>query len=82
MNYAEVKAIMEDWKKEVKLRGVIQISSNFNPESTELTICTSAPGLMIGKKGVDIKKYKERLKEFAPNLDKIIFVETDGQYIR
>lgn len=75
----EMSAIIKEWKDEAGVEGIIQISRS--PLNT-LKICTSRPGQMIGLCGNLFDKYKEKLKEICPKLEKIDFVETDSWYIK
>ena len=77
----ELLNVIKEWKKESRVRSIILINANCT-DSKVLTICTSKPGLMIGKKGVMINKYLTKIKEIAPNIENVEFVETDSWYIR
>ena len=73
--------IIKEWKDEAGVKGIIQI--NACPTVRDrLTICTDRPGLMIGKGGCLIDKYREKIQNEYPNIRKIEFVETDSWYIR
>ena len=73
--------IIKEWKDESGVKGIIQINACPTVRAT-LTICTDRPGLMIGKGGCLIDKYREKIQKEYPNIKKIEFVETDSWYIR
>lgn len=77
----EISGIIKEWKDEAGVKGNIMLSIYSDFRDT-IKICTDKPGLMIGKGGELINKYKERLKEFNPNLKHIEFIETDSWYIK
>ena len=73
--------LIKQWKYEADVKGIIQINAYPTIRDT-LTICTDRPGLMIGKGGCLIDKYKEKIQNEYPNIKEIKFVETDSWYIR
>lgn len=73
--------IIKEWKDEAGVKGIIQINALSTVRDT-LTICTDRPGLMIGKGGFLIDKYKEKIQKEYPNIKKIEFVETDKWWIK
>lgn len=77
----EISNIIKEWKDEAKVKGVVLVGVYADFKDT-IKICTDSPGLMIGKGGELVDKYKEKLKEFNPKLEHIEFVETDSWYIR
>lgn len=77
----DVSKIITQWKREAGVKGIILVGAY--PEIREtIQICTSRPGLMIGKYGELYEKYKSRLKKICPQLKKIEFIETASWYIR
>ena len=77
----EIFGIIKEWKKESRVRSIILVNANCATNKV-LTICTSKPGLMIGKKGVMIKKYLEKIKAVNANIESINFIETNKWYIK
>ena len=77
----ELFSIIKEWKKESKVKGVILVNHDCATNKA-LTICTSKPGSMIGKHGVTIKKYLEKIKMIDANIKQIRFVETNNWYIK
>ena len=77
----DISNIIKKWKDEANVKGVILVSVYADFRDT-IKICTDRPGVMIGKNGKLVDKYKKKLKEFNPNLEHIEFVETDSWYIR
>ena len=77
----EISNIIKKWKDEANVKGVILVSVYADFRDT-IKICTDRPGVMIGKNGELVDKYKKKLKEFNPNLEHIEFVETDSWFIR
>ena len=77
----DISNIIKKWKDEANVKGVILVSVYADFRDT-IKICTDRPGVMIGKNGELVDKYKKKLKEFNPNLEHIEFVETDSWYIR
>ena len=73
--------IIKEWKDEAGVKGIIQINELSTVRSA-LTICTDRPGLMIGKGGCLVDKYREKIQKEHPNIKEIKFVETDSWYIR
>ena len=73
--------IIKEWKDEAGVKGIIQINALFTVRSA-LTIYTDRPGLMIGKGGCLVDKYREKIQKEYPNIKEIKFVETDSWYIR
>ena len=77
-----ISEIIKEWKQEAGVSGIILISAYVSSCSETIKICTDRPGLMIGKYGVLVDKYKEKLKSICPKLKHIEFIETDSWYIR
>ena len=77
----EIANIIKEWKDEAGVNGIIMVSV-FSSFRETIKICTDKPGLMIGYRGELVNKYKEKLKEVNPKLEKIEFVETDSWYIK
>ena len=77
----EISSIIKEWKDEAGVKGIVLVSPYSTFRGT-IKICTDKPGLMIGKGGELVDKYKEKLKEFNSYLERIEFVETDSWYIR
>ena len=77
----EIFSIIKEWKKESRVRSIILVNANCATDKV-LTICTSKPGLMIGKHGVMIKKYLEKIKAVDANIESINFIETNKWYIK
>lgn len=73
--------IIKQWKDEAGVKGIIQINAYPTSRGT-LTICTDRPGIMIGRGGCLIDKYREKIQKEYPDIKKIEFVETDRWYIR
>jgi len=67
------KFLMEDYKireyirKNVKNSGVSQVLIERSSKKCAVTIYTSRPGFVIGKKGSDIEKIKKQLSKIASN---------------
>lgn len=77
----EMSNIIKEWKEEAGVKGIILVGAY--PEFRDtIKICTDKPGLMIGKGGELVDKYKEKLKEHNKELEHIEFVETDRWFIR
>lgn len=77
----EISNIIKEWKEEAGVKGIILVGVYPDFRDT-IKICTDRPGFMIGKGGELVDKYKERIKEFNPNLEKIEFVETDSWFVK
>lgn len=77
----EISNIIKEWKTEAGVEGIILVSV-FSGFRDTIEICTNRPGLMIGKGGELVDKYKDKLKVFNPKLETIKFIETDDWYIR
>ena len=77
----EISNIIKEWKYEANVKGVVLVGVYADFRDT-IRICTDKPGLMIGKGGELVDKYKKKLKEFNRNLEYIEFIETDSCYIR
>lgn len=77
----EISNIFEEWKKEAGVEGIILLGV-FPDLRDAIRVCTDKPGLMIGKGGVLVDKYKEKLKHYNHKLERIEFVETDSWYIK
>ena len=77
----DISNIIKKWKDEANVKGVILVGV-YADFSDTIKICTDRPGVMIGKNGELVDKYKKKLKEFNPNLEHIEFVKTDSWYIR
>lgn len=77
----ELSNVIKEWKTEAGVKSAILVNAYSSTKKT-LTICTDKPGLMIGKQGVVINKYLEKIKEVAPNVKNIEFVQTDKWYIK
>ena len=73
--------IIKEWKDEAGVKGIIQINAYPTSKNT-LIICTDRPGIMIGRGGCLIDKYREKIQKEYPDIKKIEFVETDRWYIR
>lgn len=77
----EISNIIKEWKDEAGIKGIILVSVYPDFRDT-IKICTDRAGLMIGKGGELIDKYKEKLKEYNSKLERIEFVETDSWFIK
>ena len=77
----EISNIIKEWKEEAGVKGIILVGVYPDFRDT-IKICTDRPGFMIGKGGELVDKYKERIKEFNPKLEKIEFVETDSWFVK
>lgn len=77
----ELANVIKEWKTEAGVKGIILVNAHTSTKKT-LTICTDRPGLMIGKQGVVINKYLEKIKAAAPNIENVEFVETDRWYVK
>ena len=77
----EISNIIKEWKDEAGVKGIVLVSVYSNFRDT-IKICTDKSGVMIGKGGELVDKYKKKLKEFNHNLEHIEFVETDSWFIR
>ena len=77
----EISNIIKEWKDEAGVKGIVLVSVYSNFRDT-IKICTDRPGLMIGKGGELVDKYREKLKTINKHLEHIEFVETDNWYIR
>ena len=73
--------LIKQWKDEAGVKGIIQINAYPTSKNT-LIICTDRPGIMIGRGGCLIDKYREKIQKEYPDIKKIEFVETDRWYIR
>ena len=76
----EISNIIKEWKKEAGVKGIILVSA-YNDCRDTIKICTYRPGLMIGRGGKLVEKYKGKLKEYNHKLEHIEFVETDSWFI-
>ena len=77
----EISNIIKEWKEEAGVKRIILVGVYPDFRDT-IRICTDRPGLMIGKGGELVDKYKEKLKEHNKKLEHIEFVETDSWFIR
>lgn len=77
----EISSIFEEWKREAGVEGVILLGV-FPKLRDTIKVCTDKPGFMIGKGGILVEKYKEKLKRYNHKLERIEFVETDSWYIK
>ena len=77
----EISNIIKEWKDEAGVKGIVLVSVYSNFRDT-IKICTDRLGVMIGKGGELVYKYREKLKEHNKELEHIEFVETDSWFIR
>ena len=77
----DIKKIIKEWKDEACVKGIVLVSVYSSFRDT-IKICTDRPGLMVGKGGELVNKYREKLKTINKHLEHIEFVETDGWYLR
>ena len=77
----EISNIFKEWKQEAGVKGIILLWV-FPGSRDTIKVCTDKPGFMIGRGGVLVDKYKQKLKQYNPKLDRIEFVETDSWYIK
>ena len=77
----EISNIIKEWKDEAGVKGIVLVSVYSSFRDT-IKICTDRPGLMVGKGGKLVDKYREKLKTINKHLEHIEFVETDNWYIR
>lgn len=73
----EIQRIIREWKKESKTTRVIQ----FQYKRGILTIYTSQPGWLIGRRGVLVDKYFEIFKKELLDLKELKFEETDYYWV-
>ena len=64
-NILEDHKIRKFLKREMYYAGVSEIIIERAANKIRITVVASRPGLIIGKKGVDIDKHKEALKKIA-----------------
>ena len=76
-----VSNIIKEWKTEAGVKGIVLVGA-FSEYRSTIKICTDRPGLMIGKCGELVDKYKNKLRVHNPKLETIEFVETDSWYVR
>lgn len=77
----EISNIFKEWKQEAGVKGIILLGV-FPGSRDTIKVCTDKPGFMIGRGGVLVDKYEQKLKQYNPKLDRIEFVETDSWYIK
>ena len=85
MYYSDnIKNIMKEWKKEAKVKGHILYrlshgKNEYDDSTMILTVCTNQPGVMIGKYGQLVDKYRNLINSQLTR-DKVFIkiVETDG----
>ena len=77
----EISNIIKEWKDEAGVKGIVLVGVYSSFRDT-IKICTDRPGLMVGKGGKLVDKYREKLKTVNKHLEHIEFVETDSWYIR
>lgn len=73
----EILNILKEWKSEAGVKSIILVGA-YPDASRTIKICTSRPGLMIGKGGETYDKYKKKLKAICPRMERIEFIETDN----
>lgn len=76
-----ISNIIKDWKTEARVDSMILVSA-FPTSRETLVICTDSPGRLIGKAGTTYEKYKAKIKEVAPRINNVQFIETDSWYIK
>ena len=76
-----ISNIIKEWKIEARVDGVILVSA-FPTSRETMIICTDAPGRLIGKAGTTYEKYKAKIREVAPHVRNVQFIETDSWYIK
>jgi len=72
-----IQKILKQWKKEAGATRVIQ----YRYRNGILTIYSSQPGLLIGKAGVFVNKYKEILEKKVYDFKNLEFVETEYYWV-
>lgn len=72
-----IRKFLKDWKEEVGVTRVIQ----YRYRNGMLTIYTSQPGLLIGKAGVIVDKYREILKQEIFDFKELEFVQTEYYWV-
>lgn len=77
----DISTIIKEWKNEAGVKSIIMVSAFADFKDT-IKICTDKPGLMIGKGGELVDKYRDKLKKVNPKLETIEFLETDSWYIK
>lgn len=69
----KIQKILKDWKAESGADRVIQ----FKYRDGILTIYSSQPGLLIGRSGVIVNKYRQIFAKELYDFKELKFVETD-----
>lgn len=72
LSMSEVSEVFDEWAKELNIptRDIMFTMSRVKPN--EITIYTDKPGLMIGKAGNTIEKYKAKFNEKVAQHNEII----------
>ena len=73
----KIQKILKKWKKESGAMRVIQ----YTYKNGLLTIYTSQPGWLIGKKGELANKYKQIFKKEIPDFKDLTFIETEYYWV-
>lgn len=68
----EVSEIFDEWAKEMKIPTRDIMFSMSRTVANEITIYTDRPGLMIGKAGCMIDKYKAKFNELVDKHNEVI----------
>lgn len=63
----DIATIIKEWKDEAGVKGVV-LTSPYSSFDNTIKICTDRPGLLIGKGGELVNKYREKLKTINPHL--------------
>lgn len=70
-----VRNLLQQWKKESGATRIIQYK--YSSSTGTLYIYTSQPGILIGRYGNLVDKYKKIFKENIMSFEKFEFIETD-----
>lgn len=70
-----IRALIREWKVEAKVKERVGYKINYT-ECT-ITLTTNHPGYLIGRAGVLIEKYKNKMQENWPKFKNFYFVELD-----
>lgn len=73
----KIQKILKKWKKESGVMRVIQ----YTYKNGLLTIYTSQPGWLIGKKGELANKYIQIFKKEIPDFKDLTFIETEYYWV-
>lgn len=70
-----IRTLIREWKAEAKVKERVGYKINYMERT--ITLATNRPGYLIGRAGVLIEKYENKMRENWPQFKNFYFIDLD-----